>query len=32
MEDGTVLHSGRPRSREQEMLLSDDPRIWRRLR
>ena len=32
MEDGTVLHSDRPRSREQEMLLSDDPRIWRRLR
>jgi len=32
MEDGTVLHSDRPRSREQELLLSDDPRIWRRLR
>ena len=29
MDDGTVLHSDRPRSREQEMLLSDDPRIWR---
>ena len=32
MEDGTVLHSDRHLSREQQMILSDDPRIWRPFR
>jgi phage FluMu gp28-like protein len=32
MEDGTVLHSDRPLSREQELILSEDPRIWRPFR
>ena len=31
MEDGTVLHSDQSLSREQRMILSDDPAIWRRV-
>jgi phage FluMu gp28-like protein len=31
MEGGTVLHSDRSLSREQRMILSDDPAIWRRV-
>jgi phage FluMu gp28-like protein len=32
LEDGTILSSDRPLSREQELLLSEDPRIWRPLK
>jgi phage FluMu gp28-like protein len=29
-EDGTVFYSDRPASREQQLIASDDPGIWRR--
>ena len=32
MEDGTLWHSDSSLTREQQLLCSEDPRIWRPLR